>query len=286
MITLKYTGKREIVTLPSGMYLFKLWGASGADAVSYDTGGGTGGKGGYVEGTITFFTRKRLFAYVGGKGVTQDICYPKGEVRKFYEGGFNGGGKSFSSGAGGTGGGASDIRLNDNFESRIIVAGGGGGAGFASSGGYGGYPSGGNGTNTAKTGHVRSNGIGGTQDSGGSQRDCSSMCIEEEGTTYTNNGFSNSNGVFGEGGRGLGRYCGGGSGGGGWYGGGGTVNTGGAGGGSSYIDERFFGFKYENGVRTGDGEITITLIKNIAQCSCRRNRSSHLMIFMLVLASE
>ena len=256
------TGEKNELTLSSGRYIFQLWGASGTG--SYDIsslGTGIPGKGGYIEGRITLKTSRKVFVYVGTVG---DTCYLtcKNGAFKIYNGGFNGGGSLNSCGSGGTGGGASDIRFDvDSNESRVIVAGGGGGAGFLSKGGDGGYPTGTDSTNNGGA-HYKSNGIGGTQEQGGSQKECifgqnSAACIETS-STYTNGGFPNSNGGFGNGGNALGRYCGGGGGGGGWYGGGGNVNSGGGGGGSSYVSPIFSSFKYKNGINGGNGMVIIT----------------------------
>ena len=103
-----------------GIYLFEAWGASGGGKKS------TTGKGGYTSGILTLNTILTLKIYVGGKG--ED---PSNEKR-IHNGGCNGGGNGgapystqYSSGAGG--GGATDFRLNENYQSRILVAGGGGG---------------------------------------------------------------------------------------------------------------------------------------------------------------
>lgn len=64
------------------------------------------------------------------------------------DGGYNGGGNA--SYRGGTGGGATDIRINGTtLYDRVIVAGGGGGANTAANGGNGGGTSGKNGTLTS-----------------------------------------------------------------------------------------------------------------------------------------
>ena len=126
------------IELQRGKYLFELWGAQGGD------GNGCGGKGSFTSGIISIFKPTSFLIYVGGKGDDGGV-----NIQKKSNGGYNGGGKGgaggavrntqFSSGAGG--GGATDIRLNDTLESRIIVAGGGGGTTHAcdyKTGGYGG----------------------------------------------------------------------------------------------------------------------------------------------------
>ena len=126
----------EIDFLP-GIYRIELWGAQGGDSryqnkptIRPDSGG----KGGYVKGTIEFQQKTKLYLYIGGKGEDQ-----KYTDRTQSKGGYNGGGKggvdSFDtrnpeSGAGG--GGSTDLRIikgddQESLESRIIVAAGGGG---------------------------------------------------------------------------------------------------------------------------------------------------------------
>lgn len=103
------------VELPAGNYSVEAWGASGGDS-SYDenTPGhylglkGSGGKGAYVSATLSLSETTTVYIYIGGAGIT----------------GFS----KYSSG--GTGGGASDIRIGGTeLENRMLVAGGGGGAG-------------------------------------------------------------------------------------------------------------------------------------------------------------
>ena len=104
-------------------YKIQCWGASGGDHT-------TSGRGGYVLGNINIGKSANLYIYVGGIGLV-------GSGKNNTVGGWNGGGRlhnelhetnCYS------GGGATDIRLNDgnwdNFnslKSRIMVAGGGGG---------------------------------------------------------------------------------------------------------------------------------------------------------------
>ena len=103
------------VELSAGNYSVEAWGASGGDS-SYDenTPGhylglkGSGGKGAYVSATLSLSETTTVYIYIGGAGIT----------------GFS----KYSSG--GTGGGASDIRIGGTeLENRMLVAGGGGGAG-------------------------------------------------------------------------------------------------------------------------------------------------------------
>ena len=93
------------------------------------------GAGGYIGGLLTLNKRTKLFAYIGGSGVYTSPSY----------GGFNGGGNANLTKTSSSGGGATDLRVeeNDVFH-RIIVAGGGGGSDDSIQndgiGGAGGFP--------------------------------------------------------------------------------------------------------------------------------------------------
>jgi hypothetical protein len=280
-IILNATGNKVEIDLLPAQYLFRLWGASGATSYCTSYGYSKGGKGGYIEGIVTLKAKTRLYAYVGTVGqACNATCH--GIDYTIFNGGFNGGGPLSSRGCAGAGGGATDIRLGtDSLESRVIVAGGGGGAGVQSTGGDGGYPSGTNGSTTASTSNVISNGVGGSQEAGGTIKDCSHKCYETD-PRFVINGFTATNGTFGNGGNGLGRYCGGGGGGGGWYGGGGNINAGGGGGGSSYVSPIFSSFMYENGVCEGDGKIIIIRILYINRTNSCSDFYNIIFIFLTV----
>lgn len=211
-----YTGAVQTTTLAKGKYTIECWGAQGGY-----TGGGNGG---YSVGTIELTAETTLYIYVGGQG----------SIGKLSAGGFNGGGASgYHASYGGSGGGASDVRIGtDSLYARVIVAGGGGG-GFTSSytGGVGGGTSG-----SAGKGYTTTTaGKGGTQTAGGA-------------AGYYSTSLTGTAGTFGVGGNAAtnsssyNRATGGG---GGWYGGGGTGyrnsssyyarGSGGAGGGSGYV---------------------------------------------------
>ena len=124
-----------ILNIEKGTYLFELWGA------------GRYSGGGYVRGEIHLFEETTtFFLYVGGVSpIDRDKCGI---------GGYNGGGYSDVIGESGTnhkacrsfgGNGATDIRLNETLESRILVAAGSGGGGPSHSGGFGGGFTGGDG---------------------------------------------------------------------------------------------------------------------------------------------
>lgn len=219
-----YSGAAMNAILPKGVYKLEVWGAQGG---SYSTTS-TGGNGGYSIGTLTLLEKNTtIFLYAGGTGTYSTTS------GSFVSGGFNGGGAAGYR-YGGSGGGASDIRIGeDSLYSRVIVAGGGGGGwGYSSyDGGVGGGTSGGQGT-----GYDTSYLAGaGTQTAGGA------------GNGYSSS-YYGSNGTFGAGGdassysSSYNRSSGGG---GGWYGGGGSGfrssssyyyrGGGGAGGGSGYV---------------------------------------------------
>lgn len=222
--TFDYTGSEQEFSVPcEGEYRIELWGASGEYLKSWDIPS----YGAYVKGDIFFEKSKKIYIQVGGKPTNVE------------NGGYNGGGTSYSSGndprdIGSGGGGATDIRFIggtwNNFESlksRIIVAAGSNGSQCDSSsvgnaGGLIGYI----GYNTSYG--SKYGGGGGSQISGG-----------RAATSFS--GYKSTAGGFGYGGNGS--YASdagaGGGGGGGYYGGGGGsgAETGGwgGGGGSSFI---------------------------------------------------
>lgn len=243
-VTFSYTGAPQTWMVPDG-----------ASNISFDvqgaSGGRNGGLGGRVTGTLSgSFTQ--LSIYVGGAGQTGAQV----------NGGFNGGGRSGGHRTNeGSGGGASDIRLSNSLESRLVVAGGGGGTG-----GFSGGPGGHGGGEIASNGQAGQGGggAGGTQTQGGAPG--------------ANNGGSAlaTAGSFGQGGSGgVSWNAGGGGGGGGWYGGGGGGSDdddccgdgGGGGGGSSYANQSVTnnvvhtsGFNYGNGVVVIRYELTPQLV--------------------------
>ena len=124
-----YSGSAKQITLPPGKYKLECWGAQGGNGANSSSGfdnisGAAGGKGGYSIGTLNILKKTIIYLYTGGKGG----CISKSA--NDYTGGFNGGGTGGVSGTmsrSGGGGGASDIRINqDSLYARIIVAGGGG----------------------------------------------------------------------------------------------------------------------------------------------------------------
>ena len=111
IVNYNYTGGVQSFTTPDkGTYRVELWGAQGGSNVQSISGSPAS----YAAGDI-YLNNEILSVKVGAMN------------------GYNGGGSSsnvgFSKNIGATGGGATDVRLSSEPESRIIVAGGGGGAG-------------------------------------------------------------------------------------------------------------------------------------------------------------
>lgn len=249
--TYTYTGSSAVFVVPAGVtsITIEAWGAAGGeDGVS-----GPGGLGGYATGTLAVNAGDTLNITVGGRGVN-GIPGGSGSTASLnLPGGFNGGGATGTiacprSGEGaGSGGGASDIRLNGaTLNDRVIVAGGGGGSSAYQPpdgpGGSGGGLVGGNGgTHNAITA------TGGTQVLGGTAG----------GHVTSSTCSAGTDGAVGVGGIGDGND--GGGGGGGWYGGGGGSSNGGGAGGSSYI-ALLSAAVTTPGIRAGDGEIRITYV--------------------------
>ena len=105
------------ITFPRGLYYLEVWGAQG-----YSFSIAKGGYGGYSAGVFSVPDYDmKLYLHIGG--LSKDTL----------EDSYNGGTKGYTDKKDGPGGGATDFRLNpgnwdENFDSRIIVAGGGGGA--------------------------------------------------------------------------------------------------------------------------------------------------------------
>lgn len=140
ILNFNYTGAVQSVTLPKGTYKLECWGAQGGNGANGSSGldsssGAPGGKGGYSMGTLLLPAKTQIYVYVGGKGgcITSST--------NDYNGGFNGGGSGGVSGSmsrSGGGGGATDIRFEqDSLYARVIVAGGGGATSWGPSNEYG-----------------------------------------------------------------------------------------------------------------------------------------------------
>lgn len=192
-----YTGSVASTTLYPGVYKLEVWGAEGG----YRSSASYAGKGGYSVGTLTLTETTTVFVRVGGSGNTGGAA-----------GGFNGGGRRSSYNGGG---GASDIRIGvDDYNHRVIVAGGGGSDGAANkAGGYGGGTAG-----QSRTDNYGTGGFGGTQtgvSDSSWQTSAPSTNTTAQAGAYAGFGFGG-NGITANGGSG-------GAGGGGWYGGSGSV---------------------------------------------------------------
>ena len=231
--TFNYTGSAETLTIPAGITSVTVdaYGAQGSSS------GASGGLGARVQGTLAVTPGDVLNIYVGGQS------------------GYNGGGTggTGSYGAGASGGGATDVRIGGTaLSNRVLVAGGGGGGGTSGccwssyNGGVGGIsPGAGQGCcGTQATAATSSSGGSGGLDCGG--------C-----------GYGGTAGTLGQGGNGsrnCSSYGAGSGGGGGYYGGGGgnTCGSGGSGaGGTSYLGS-MTSTSYSDGVRSGNGTITIS----------------------------
>ena len=264
------------VTLDPGYYKIELWGASG---------GGYGGKGGYTSAKIRIETSTTYYLYIGGQGGVS--------TNSNATGGCNGGGHGYHGNdeiynrenAGG--GGATDIRtIQNDLNSRILIAAGGGGSGIAFAGGDAGGEIGYNGIGWINN-NIWTNGTGATQTEGGI------------GGYYFTEEVGAENGSLGFGGQGIGIDFSGGGGGAGLYGGGGAYESGG-GGGSSYINpdkfidgilksgrDRFpspLTRSYETG-HIGDGYARIfflTLYKTVDHLCCHHSNYLPSMTFFAI----
>lgn len=237
-----YTGGAQSFKAPTaGYYTFKLWGAEGGNKTrTTNYSSAKPGLGGYTEANVYLRKDETVYIYVGGKGGSPS-------------GGWNGGG--YGGPVAGGGGGATDIRVDGtSLNNRLLVAGGGGGDGAGADGGNGGGENGEDGKKRYGT-----PGGGGTQSRGG----------------YAGSNYGTA-GSFGQGGNNTVRNSktGGGGGGGGWYGGGGGGNDysyykdsddSGGGGGSGHIGggtvdgkARVKNGTMRNGVRGGNGYVSVT----------------------------
>ncbi|MEM6270972.1 MAG: HYR domain-containing protein [Bacteroidota bacterium] len=254
-----FTGSTQIFVVPANVceVTIEALGAQGQSNPSNIVGG----LGGSATGTLAVTPGETLYVEVGGGGSISTT------------GGYNGGGNAGSVGCatafGGGGGGASDVRQGDStLAGRMIVAGGGAGAGGqrvqgcgrgTGGGGGGGYYGGGGGAAWPFTSTVLP--TGGTQIAGGTGG-------TSDWTSVTNNdGTAGVLGIGGTGGDEASSSQGGnadalsGGAGGGSTGGSGAYSanwTGQSGaGGSGYIGG-VTGGSMLSGVRSGNGQITLT----------------------------
>ena len=221
-----YTGNLQNYVVPvSGKYKIELWGAQGGFAYSSDYPGGLGA---YTSGEINLEKNENLYVAVGRAGGVGN-----NQSKYNYFGG-GAGGQTVSYGCyGGDGGGATDIRLNDSVNSRIMVAAGGGGSGYQTDFGYGFGTAGGGLQSLTVTGYLSAEPFVST----GAKQTTPGSNVNSERASYCT-------GKFGYGAHscyGLGPWYGdgtnftGGGGGGGYYGGGGASDSTGGSGGSSFI---------------------------------------------------
>lgn len=244
-VTFTYSGAEQQWVVPTGVTEVTI------DAYGAQGGGVAGGAGGRAQGVLAVTPGETLRVYVGGAG----------------------GYSSTVSSGGSGGGGASDVRQGGSgLANRRIVAAGGGGMGYASgtgnvAGGAGGGTAGANGTKTGSSAVVQFYGAGGTQSSGGSggggSAQSGSLGVGGNGGSATPYG----GGFNGGGGGGATAAYVTAGGGGGYYGGGGSAalsdgsTAGSAGGGSGYTGGVTSG-SMQAGVRSGDGEVSITYESN------------------------
>ena len=235
-------------TVPAGVtsVTIQVAGAGGGDGNS-----SSGGLGGYLAGDFVMTPGDSITVHVGGAGATMSV------------GGVNGGGDADPDGcgglAGGSGGGASDVRTaGDTLADRIIVAGGGGGGGgisFDATGGVGGG-------NTPTAG-ASTNGFGGSF--GGPFDGGGPGSASAGGAGGGGGGFlAGQAGALGVGGAAGTDGCTvAGGGGGGYYGGGGGggssfgMGIGGGGGGSAYISPAATLTGSADGDQAGNGLVVI-----------------------------
>lgn len=129
------------ITLESGVYFIELWGAQGGNgctdnAIKLQY---YGGRGSYVAGNLRLYERRSFFLFIGGHGNAPSNCSAKNPTAGGYNGGGAAGFDTHDNDNSGSGGGSTDIRLDENdITSRIIVAAGGSGSTFDSFGAPGG----------------------------------------------------------------------------------------------------------------------------------------------------
>ena len=248
--TFSFEGASEQFTVPVNVCQVTVdaLGAQGGAGFSAAVDGapGSSGLGGHAVATVTVTPGETLTVIVGGAGGA-------GSLDSGGMAGFNGGASGGTgANAGGGGGGMSNVGRG---ATALVVAGAGGGGGGAETSGDGGA-GGGPGTNGGDAG----SGAGGGKSGGNG------------GAEGTGGNVAGSPGGPGSGGAGATAVDSGGGGGGGATGGGGgaanqapVVHGGGGGGGGSGSGPA--GTTFENGVRSGDGLITIAFDPATDSCS-------------------
>jgi len=260
-LTFNYTGALQTWVVPPCVIQVTVTVDGGAGGTGGETSNNSqdiGGEGGSVVGVLNVTAGNTLNIYVGGQGVDGTPGGGGGV------GGWNGGGFALQGyfapppwlWFGGGGGGASDIRVGGvALANRVVVGGGGGGAGFnyfACCNYDQGGPGGGLTGQAGWSGNVQGSGgsgYGGSQVAGGTGGGWGGYCTCTNGTL----GLGSNDCVGGFSGNA------GGGGGGGYYGGGAGCWSGG-GGGSSYVGGLASVISNTQGVRSGNGLITITYV--------------------------
>ena len=130
--TFNYTGGVQTFTVPAGVNSINIdaSGASGGQDLTH-TASANGGR---VQATMAVTAGQVLNIYVGGAGI-DGSGITNGGLGQAAAGGYNGGGASgyysTSNYTGGSGGGATDIRVGGTaLGNRMLVAGGGGGSSY------------------------------------------------------------------------------------------------------------------------------------------------------------
>jgi hypothetical protein len=255
--TFSFTGNVQNFTVPACVTQVNIqcWAAQGGNCSS--SWNGTGGLGGYAAGDLQVSPGQTIYIYVGGQGEGFPLGTGNGGNYRWDMGGWNGGGIGFTAGGGG---GASDVRVGgQSLGDRVIVAGGGGGAPLVNNlsgagGGAGGGLTGSAGCNGEQDCSLETGGGGGTQSAGGSAGFSNAGIFATAGSLGIGGDAGNCHGDMSYSGGGGGGYYGG--------GGGGGVICGsgygaGGGGGSSYTGGVLNGTT-QSGIRSGNGQITIT----------------------------
>ncbi len=242
-------------TVPAGVTSVTLSLAGGQGGLAYTRPSNVpGGQGAEVGATVAVSPGDVLAVTVAGAGHDSDTN----------SGGFGGGGNGAYR-QGGGGGGASRVSVGNTLVA--VAAGGGGGAVDSGDGGASSAPG------TGSSGRAGGGGGGATLAAGGGGGAGGDGSTWPSCTSYAS-GAPGADGTSGRGGDGAdGQVAGshgGGGGGGGYFGGGGggagsicesrgiAGSGGGGGGGSSYVDAGASNVSVSQGVRSGDGLVTIT----------------------------
>ena len=201
-----------------GIYKIECWGASGGISTKSEDGYGA-----YTSGIITLRTQTKLFIVLGEQGQYSETKVV--EHKETFNGGGSGGTKNHINGYGaGSGGGATDIRLEYNgdwsdfnsLKSRIMVAAGGSGITYYLGGGIHHYFGASGGTINGLPGDYFDKVDGVRVSTGATQSAGGRGCI--------GNYSIGENGTFGKGGNWGKTHCASGGGGGYFGGGGGGIN--------------------------------------------------------------